>query len=250
MPEYPTDWDFYITYRNGELASVMVNLALRDVAPIENLTDCMTIRVPLLSPNEQGLCTAEERPQADLIEDALRDAFAADGKWLFAGRRITGGKFELVYFGHENGDADPVIARVMSRFPEYEAESTIAPDPAWDAYCRELFPGQVELRQILNQRSLRRLEAQGEDLSQERPVQHRIDFPNALARADFVAALEGRGFQVEEVDSEQSDAPHPFGLHLSRSDPLDHSSINELTLDLLLLAEQYEGAYQEWTVEA
>lgn len=247
MLEYPTDWDFYITFRDDKLASVMVNLALRELAPIAELPECMTVRVPLGSPNEQGLCTAGERPQMDTIEDALRDELA--GERLFVGRRIVDGRFELVFFASEGTVAPDVVDRVMSRFPGYEGESQTTPDPEWRLYVEDLFPTPVELRQILNQRVLRRLEAHGDDLSQSRPVRHWIDFENALARADFAAAIDGREFAVEESDAEGDHDPRPFRLRLERSDAVDHSSINELTIELMLLAEQYEGTYDGWETE-
>lgn len=247
MPEYPTDWDFYITFRDDKLASVMVNLALEDVAPIEDLPECVTIRVPLRLPNEQGLSTAEERPQMDEIEDALRDALRTDDGRLFAGRRIVDGQFELVFFAAEESETDGVVARVMSRFPGYDAETSAAADPEWDVYRRDLFPNQVELRQILNQRRLRELEARGDDPARERPVRHTLGFPNALARADFAAAIEGRGFEVTDVDAD--DDAVPFELRLVRRDAIDHGSINEVTIELLLLAEQYEGEYLGWAAD-
>lgn len=249
MLEYPTDWDFYITFRDDKLASVMVNLALRELVPIAELPECMTIRVPLRSPNEQGLCTAGERPQLDTIEDALRDELACDGDRLFAGRRIVDGRFELVFFGAEGSAADAAVDRVMSRFAGYSADSQMTPDPEWRLYVEDLFPSPVELRQILNQRVLRRLEAHGDDLSRPRPVRHWIDFENALARADFVAAIDGREFAVEESDAEGDHDPRPFRLRLERSDAVDHSSINELTIELMLLAEQYQGTYDGWETE-
>ena len=246
MMDYATDWDFYITYRDDKLASVMVNLALRDVAPIEDLPVCVTVRIPLRFPNEQGLSTAEERPQMDAIEDALRNALSLGDGWLFAGRRIIAGQFELVFFAGDGSDADGIVARVMPRFSDYAAETSDSEDPGWRAYLEDLFPNHVELRQILNQRLLREYEARGDDPTRERPVRHAIDFPTALARADFVVALEGRGFDIDEFDEDDDAAPRPFGLRLVRSDTTDHTTINELTIDLMLLAEQYDGRYISW----
>jgi hypothetical protein len=197
-------------------------------------------------PNEQGLSTAEERPQVNVIEDALRDALAAGDKWLFVGRRIVAGQVELVFFAAEGCGADGIVGRVMSGFSGYTAETSLSADPGWKTYLEDLFPNQVELRQILNQRLLRVYAARGDDPARERPVRHAIEFPTALARADFAVAIEERGFDVEEFDTDADAAPHPYGLRLARNDAIDHASINELTIDLLLLAEQYDGQYAGW----
>ncbi|MEG1239409.1 MAG: DUF695 domain-containing protein, partial [Flavobacterium sp.] len=72
--EVPQDWVFYICRVEDKPASIRINLALDQMAPIENYDKRIWFSVKLKDPDENGFTSKEEFPKICEIEDTIIDA--------------------------------------------------------------------------------------------------------------------------------------------------------------------------------
>jgi regulator of RNase E activity RraB len=84
-------------------------------------------------------------------------------------------------------------------------------------------------------------------LRKPRPVSHWAYFKSPQDRNKFIAKAVSAGFNItDQSESENSEAEHPFGVTLERTDRVDWDSINEATLALFRLAQEVNGDYDGW----
>ncbi len=67
-------------------------------------------------------------------------------------------------------------------------------------------------------------------------------------RGTFSAQVEALGFQVEDM-SEAGEGERPYGIHVSRVDPVDPASIDAVTIELTERAAELGGDYDGWETQ-
>nr|WP_262910391.1 ribonuclease E inhibitor RraB [Pontibacter silvestris] len=113
-----------------------------------------------------------------------------------------------------------------------------------------MYPDEESLQKIYNNRILKNLEEQGDQPFIPRTITHWIYFSTKEDREAFSAIAKGEGYSVrlEEEIEDQPGKPYKFVLH--KEDKADEVTINEITLKLKEMAEQYNGEYDGWETEA
>lgn len=245
-------WDSYFARVNGELASLFVHLGIHESAPDPGRPWLLWAWVYLRQPRDDGLSSDEEAPLLFEIEDtlaeAVRDATGAE----LVGRITTAGRREFCFYGPQTGGFERAVADALGRFPEYQSNIGTKMDSAWSQYFDVLLPGPKALQQIKNRQVLALLQQQGDSLATPRPVSHWVYFDSPESRGDFKSAVTARGFTViAQHEDGDPEATRPHGITLERVDRVDADSIDEVTSELVGLAELYGGEYDGWetTVE-
>ena len=70
--EVPQNWDFFFCRVEGKPASVRVNLALRQIAPVEGYKYRLNFLIKMKNPTPEGMSSNEEYPILCDIEDARK----------------------------------------------------------------------------------------------------------------------------------------------------------------------------------
>ena len=244
------DWDFYFCNVNDVLSSIMVNLGAIGRAPMARKPWLLWVCVAMRSPREDGLSSDQEAPTLAEIEDKLTDELRmASGAELLG--RITGNNCrEFYFYAPRNEGLGEAVAKVRESFPAYLIECDSQPDPEWRQYLDVLYPSPMDMHRIQNRRVLASLEEHGDAHSIPRPVDHAFYFRRDEDREAFVAAAIGTGFSVqnESEEAERTDE-RPFFLNLVRTDPVAIDHINQVVLELVELAERFDGDYDGWGCE-
>lgn len=113
----------------GQPIFVSKNAALKRINHLLHDTH-VEIDIPLLSPTEAGLTTAEEAEQLDAMEDALFTALGEDA--VYVARETFGGRRRMHLHVMEAGPAASSIERWRSRNAEREIGVQVAMDPRWE----------------------------------------------------------------------------------------------------------------------
>lgn len=240
-------WDFYFANVNDAAASLFVDLGIRDSVPIAERPWLLWMWVYFRTVREDGLSSSDEAPILYDIEDALTREVKDSVNGELVGRITTAGRREFYFYGPRPSGFEEAVSRALKRFPDYKFDTGTQEDPEWSQYLNVLYPSPADHERIKNRHVIESLEKHGDSLKKPRPISHWVYFSSPQDRESFSAQAVSAGFKItDQSGSDDSEAGHPFGLTLERTDRVDWNSINEVTLELLRMAQEINGAYDGW----
>jgi uncharacterized protein (TIGR01619 family) len=238
------EWGVFFRETDGNPASFFVDLGIRDTVPVAELPERVQLRLRMLDPDSNGFPTSQEFERLNAIDELL-DVAVDRPDATFAGRVSSDGRREYFYYTSDGKQLTNAIQKALAKFPQYEWETDVNPDPEWSAYTEFLYPSPRELQTIQNNSVLMNLQEHGDDPSIPRDVDHWVYFATSAARDEFATRAGAEGFLVRE-QHDDGDADEPYCLHLCKRQSIEYPTINEATLTLFDLAEEFGGRYDGW----
>lgn len=246
-------WDFYWSNVEDQMASIYLDLGATNEAPETDNPHLLCIWVYFQDPTVDGLSRSTESPTLFAIEDALVETVGVGLSARYVGRMTTDGYRVFYFYGPSPDRFDEAVSRGMHTFPKYEWDTHHEPDAEWEHYRTFLFPSPTDRQRIMNRHVIHELEKAGDQLALERPVSHWIYFEQSRNRMRFAKRARGLGFKiVNEFEAEQNGengTKRPFGITIERTDCVELTAIDEVTITLLELAESTSGNYDGWETE-
>ncbi len=243
--EIGQEWVSYFCRVNNLPASIRLNLALANVAPIDGYGYRIWISVKLLNPDENGFTTREEYPDICRIEDDLLQTFGPKGD-IFAGAVKSDGTFDMYIYSKNTDGYESAVLSVMARHADYKYATDCREDAQWSDYFDFLYPAEYEFQTIMNQRVLMGLEQHGDNPEIEREVDHWIYFGTEKDRDNFIEKVEAAGYKVLSKENLESGEENPWQLNISRQDNTLPGNVNEYVWELVNLAKDNNGSYDGW----
>lgn len=234
------EWNFYLCRVDDKPASIFLDLAVHDEAPIRAFGQLGYIHVFMRRPRPDGLSSSEEFETLAQIGDVLAEATAAlAGRHV--GRLTTDGMRTFYFYGADASAFEAAVTATMRRFPEYEFETGQRDDPDWSIYRDFLYPGPVDRQRIANRNVVNVLLDRGDKPQIPRPIEHWAHFPDERGAAAFAAWLQARDFTITASE------PVEPARHLVRFMRVDQpSGIDDVVLPLHARAEELGGEYDGW----
>ena len=112
------NWNFYMCHINNKPASIHFNLALCNIAPVEDYKYRISIFIKMNNPTEDGLSSDEEYPILCDIEDKVIEKLKTLED-IFAGTVKSQGKLELYVFTKNPKKTKKLCKEVLANFPNY-----------------------------------------------------------------------------------------------------------------------------------
>lgn len=247
MEEIPQSWGMYLQGIDEKPAMTRTNLALFDLAPIESYCTRIQFAVYYMDASESGLPSAEENPKLWEIEDALNEAIQGLDV-IDVGLMKWDGRINFFLYAKETEEGLEQIERVLvrtmnDRFESYRWRIWFDEDEDWDCYFETLYPNKYSMQEIENNKVLQALQSEGDDLSQERLIEHWAYFQSEGARDAFMIKVQTEQFEpfTNQVFKE---GDYRYQVGVARSDCPDE--IHKLTCFLLDAAEEFGGFYDGW----
>jgi Family of unknown function (DUF695)./Protein of unknown function (DUF1260). len=235
------DWDVYFTHVDDKPASMFLDLGLAQEAPIPGLSVMAYITLDFQDPDENGMSKRSEYEKLLQIEDVLVAAVTHETS-IFVGRCTTGGQRDFFFYMDNARGVEERVEAVMASFEEYDWDIGLVEEPDWDTYFEYLYPDDQGMDTIWNNRVRRNLDAEGDDLSATREIDHWIQFPTEADLLAFKTEVEREGFTVT-AQEKAADKPY-FEALVQRADvPED---IDDVTWPLRELAGAHGGGYDGW----
>lgn len=246
LPVHKQEWDNYFTNVDNIIVSIMLDLGLKSVAPIEDLPLLVWISIKMNNPREDGLSSNEESNILYEVEDTLVDKLVAKYNCLYTGRLTSNNHRDLYFYFDESNGLDKAIADIMSAYPDYKYNFGTKDDKDWGVYLDFLYPTPAQHQCMMNRRVLFNLEKNGDNHEMPREVDHFLYFETENGRSSFVAEYAvDKGFFVKQTDTKE-DGDQRYMLHLTRTDKVDYNSINDCTIELSEKALEFDGYYDGW----
>jgi uncharacterized protein (TIGR01619 family) len=238
------NWKPYLCKVNNKLASILVNLGLREEAPIASKPWLLWTWVYFQSPRPDGLSDSKEASILYEIEDSLHLHLSQACRAMPCGRITTEGRREFYFYGETKKGFTQAVKAAMKGFKGYRFDLGDKEDPLWEQYLDVLYPSPEDLQRIANMDLLDVLVQKGDVLTVPREVQHWIYFRSAPSRSQFRDAATGAGFGI--VGESESEGELPFGISVTRTQSIEQASIDSTVIELLQLAQRFDGEYDGW----
>lgn len=240
------EWAVYLTeLTDAGPASIITDLALQSTAPVAGKEVLLAFRIEMQSPRVDGLSSSSEADKLNEIDETISEPLRQKHGAVYAGRLNHAGKLTLYFYVPRNSGAKRAIEAAMAAYPDYRFQIEANEEPGWETYLAFLYPKPDMLRSIRNGMVVDRLIEAGDTLERKRPIEHWAYFPDIDSLNRFVAAITENGFRVEGIETALV-GDKPFSVRFSRSDYVDHESIDGNTLELWRYAAELGGKYDGW----
>jgi hypothetical protein len=240
------EWDVYMAQYEKGIGSTIINLSLKEKAPLKQFPYLLQIGVKLITCNKEGLPGEDEFETLYGVSDtmkAITDALVANhaaGTFSYQCQRT-----DYYYIADTNGVRKAITQAFEALFPNYSYTIKLQPDPNWQAYLEFLYPNEVSFEYMQNEKVILALQKAGDKLQKPRQVDHWIYFKSEADREQFIAFVLKENYKVEKKE-QRRDGTLPFTLQISRVDRVDADSISLITIVLRKKAKELFGDYDGW----
>jgi hypothetical protein len=241
------NWKPYLCNVNDKLASIFVNLGLREDVPIASKPWLLWTWVYFQSPRADGLSDSKEAPTLYEIEDSLNLSVSRACRAIPCGRITTAGRREFYFYGETKDGFHKAVREAFTGFERYKFDLGEQEDHLWEQYLNVLYPSPEGLQRIANMDSLDVLAEKGDVLTVPREVQHWMNFGSEESRAHSALPLPLRPTGLCRSQAPRGNcrsASRSLALNLSIKIPLIVLSLNYSTSPVVLMANMTVGKRQ------
>ena len=244
-PDDADHWEIYVTYVDDSPAVILVDMAVAQIAPVQQLPKLVWLWVSIVSPDEEGFPSEEEDFRLNEIEDVVTESLDPEHS-RYVGRITSDGRREFYFYTDDVDQFREAATNAMSSFSEYRFEIDETDDAEWSHYQDILYPSPEDFQQIHNQHVITRLLQAGDTLTQPRPVDHYANFSTDEGRDAFIVATQSLGYEAASRPDRTEESEFPFAVGLIRVHPVDAETIDQITFELFELSQEHGGEYEGW----
>lgn len=240
------DWDFYFTNIDDKPASVGLNLALHDTAPLPDKTQCFWIILKFKQIDSLGFPLETENETLNKLEDELEVFLQNKSQTIYAGRTTGKGERYFYFYSKSLDSVDVFIEDFFKNYSQYNYKLGQRYDENWTLYFDFLYPPPLNLQLIYNHRIVEALAENGDNPELPHHIDHWLNFEKKKDVADFIKALEGKNFTIEKNETDKTHKTHSYILQISEENKTDLETIDNSVLQLFELSEKFNGIYGGW----
>jgi uncharacterized protein (TIGR01619 family) len=239
-------WEPYMAQYEKGAGSTLVNMSLKELAPVNEYVFLLKAGVKINHCTEDGLPSHDEWDDLYNISDKVKAIVDAHGAFKSSGVfTYQCWRTDYFYIRDTIGIRETLLAAFKKNAPTREYKVEIKPDPKWDAYLTFLYPNEETMEFIDNQKVVMGLVQAGDKLTKPRQVDHWLYFKTEAARNQFVDYALQQSYKIEGKDFSQKSDLH-FQLHLSKTEDVSLAKISAITLKLRRKAKELGGEYDGW----
>ena len=239
------NWNVYLAQYEEGVGSVTLNMDLIHTSPQALKPFIVITGITSKNCGDDGFPHDDELERLYQISDAAEEVIASKTTHVMAGTFTQKcQRLSYLYVRDTTGLRQALTTLYKDKYSVSQYYINIKEDREWKAYREFLYPNEVILEDMANRDVLISLLKAGDDLSKARQVDHWLYFPSDKSRKAFITFAKKQGFKIEETG--KAEGKLSFKLRISRTDKVDPSSINALTLELKKEAKKQGGEYDGW----
>jgi uncharacterized protein (TIGR01619 family) len=241
------NWDNFIMSVNDHPVSIVVNLALKEKAPMKERPYLVILRTKYSDVDPSGFPGDSSRDELIRIENELETALKTGNGAIYAGRFTQRGLREFYFYTLDTLDYALHCNAVMEGHSNFPWLVRAMYDKTWSNYFEVLNPSDVDMEKIENRRMVKTLLEKGDDITKTRDIEHFLYFKTQGNRRSFLTAIDLPRFNVIDMPVEKTESgDYPFKLVISRQDKPDVQIMDKITIHFLQLAKKNNGRYDGW----
>jgi len=239
-------WETYMgQYENGP-GSTIVDMAVKNVAPVKDMSYLLATGIGFDKCNADGLPEKEAFPELYKVSDAVKLFMDNNRQHIFTGTFTYQCERLDHYYIKDTADLRQRLIKFYDdSFPGIKYRINIKADNIWQDYLDFLYPNAVSLEFIANEKVIAKLKEAGDQPERERPIQHLIYFKTEADQQCFLPYVLKLKFKVTAKEK-TTDPNRPLKVYLSRIDKAELSAISAITIDLKRMAMRCNGEYDGW----
>ena len=180
------NWDVYMAQYEKGAGSTMINMSLKEVAPVKQLPYLLSTGVTLINCSDDGLPVKGEFDMLYKISDRIKYVVDSITKNKFAGTfSYQCERNDYYYLTDTVGIRKYLESAYKTAFPKYKYKINIRKDEQWEAFLTFLYPNDETFEYMSNQKVILKLSEQGDDLTKPRKVDHWLYFKTEAERDKF-----------------------------------------------------------------
>jgi hypothetical protein len=234
---YPADVD-------GAPAAFVVDL---EQEPRTSHATRITVSVPMLEPEADGLRSEGEMQDLDTLQTKLTDRLARAAGAECVGFYDLRGVATFVFYAKKPVTVAEATVAIGDTHP-YEADVLVDEDPEWRFYIDAMFPDAYALQGIWNRLIVDELESHGDQLHEPRDVDHVATFPSNASAQKAAKQLGAAHFRVDGIG--KADEEGRFELAFHRSETLEEGKPDHFSAEILDIVLPLDGEYDGWGAPA
>src|SRR5258708_7710670 len=238
-------WNSYFCNVNDKLASILLNLDLRESAPDISRPLLLWVWVYFVHPRPDGLSSREEFDTLSDIEDKLTAAVERECRATMGGQITTDGHREFYFYGSEAQNFEEEVRKSLASFEGYDFDSDKREDPEWNQYLNVLYPSAEDIERIKNREVLEVLRRNGDALESPRDILHWAYFKTENDRSDFRNSAQVLGYRIDS-ESELKGKAYAYGICVGKEQDIHSDALDEAVINLFRSAKQANGEYDGW----
>ena len=179
----------------------------------------------------------------DETKEELIAALEADERAKFVALRVVDGWSELYFYTRDSKGFTPLISAVLKK-GNYPYESSVVKDLKWDFHFKNLMPSALELAHVESHKIIEMLQEEGDDLSQERPVEHYLSFETPTQKERFIDSCKIEGFVFkDEIESDSFEN----GIAMLKTHAVTPEVLKTLVEEIFEALGVTQGYYEGWS---
>lgn len=238
-------WEVFLAQYDNGPGSTVLNMELKQKAPISGYTVVVITGVKFTNCNPDGFPADDEFEKLHVIEDSVEKLLAKFTSTILAGTFTNACQRLGYYYITDSSVVRQQLLQLYSRsFPGYTPYIKVRYDPQWEGYLTFLYPSEEMLEYTSNLKVLDGLAQAGDKLDKPRQTDHWLYFKNEADRNCFIKYATSKRFKVES--KKKTEGKLPYQLQISRVDKVDIRSISGITSELRQEASKCNGDYDGW----
>lgn len=161
----------------------------------------------------------------------------------YVGQRSIDGWVELYFYALNSKNLLDVIKPYLVE-SKLMFENGVVRDTKWDFYTANLMPSELEYCFMESQKILELLIEEGDDINQQREVEHYAMFDTATQKQRFVDAMVEREF-IYKDDISTEECEH--GVALLKTHNLQEDTLRDVITELYDATKVERGFYELWS---
>lgn len=240
------NWNSYLAqYENGA-GTVLLDMNLISVAPIEKLPIVLITGVKFNKCDEDGFPVEGEFDRLYSVSDKVVELVQNLASSKLAGSFIYQcERLDYIYVSDTSDLREGLTRLYESDLKEYQPYINIRLDEEWLAYRSFLYPNEETQEYMANQSVLFQLQSNGDNLTKSRKVDHYAYFNNSSSRESFMSYVKEDGYMIDDVFTSENSSLR-FGLHFSKNQNVQLDEISAVTMALKNKAKEVGGEYDGW----
>jgi len=238
-------WDVYLAQYDKGVGSVIVDMGVKDMAPVARLPFMIITGVKFDDCKADGMPSTNEFDHLYVVSDSVKLKInnlvenKLVGTFTYQCERL-----DYYYVKDTVGLRQVLSALYSTRFERYQPYISFREDKSWKGYLDFLYPNEVIFEYMKNQKVLIGLQESGDDFEKSRKVDHWLYFATEQGRECFIEYATKNKFIIETKEKTVTDLP--FKLQISRTDKVTLPEISAITLELRKQVRKCKGKYDGW----